>query len=400
MADRLEDMMYRVCILKDQYQRLKDQLESSMFSEYINAEDNLLINGISFLIDDLEQKINKEIDLLNKTIRISDVTLKALAFFGKITTTYSAAEVSYKKWKSAILSVSESYINAYNSFEKIMKEQKEHQENIANIAASVASVLSMGALSWVSTAIQISDEVISHADTIKNVTEDVFQGFSDKFISHVVPKQVKPIVTKPKGPLMFKNNITQDLIKGCVNIFEEMVKIMDCINQFTAKGSDLSSKNIGRIGGSKDSLIFFEAYRQLLKETQPIIAMMSNWNDIHPPEINKETLTRDFEINFWAKWIISLEKHPIVSGIDVIYKRNDKGEVIDITDIVETKKEDKSRIVYRKFYWSHSLKSKLEELFKLNNTVIEGGDLGIYVSVSEIERLVKWAKNYKPVQAL
>lgn len=58
------------------------------------------------------------------------------------------------------------------------------------------------------------------------------------------------------------------------------------------------------------------------------------------------------------------------------------------------------------FYWIlyilgfNAKKSKLEELFKLDNPVIEGGGLGIYISTTEIKKLVTSAKNYKPVQAL
>lgn len=400
MADRLEEMMYRVCILKDRYKKLKKELDSSVFFEFDRMQDEALINGIPNLIKEIEQNINREIEILSKTIRISDVVDKALILSGDINIVKSKANITYMKWREAILDVSKSYINAYNSFEKIMKEQEEHQQNVANIAASVASVLSMGGLSWLSTAVQISDDIIAKADTIKNIAEDVAQGLSDKFISHVVPKQVSSITVLPKGPLMFKNNITKELIHKCIIIFEKIHAIMESVNNFAKIGNDLSSKGIGRKGGDKDSLNAFSLYRKLLKETQPIIAQVANWSDIEPSKVNETKLINDFERNFWAKWLISLETHPIVTGIDIIYIRNNKGDIVDIKDIVETKKEDKSKIVYRKFFWSHSLKSKLEELFKLDNTVIEGGDLGIYVSVTEIKRLVTWAKSHRPVQAL
>lgn len=396
MNEEIEDLIKEFTALKKQYYSYKKafEKESSFSGATIDPFEKPLLEEIAKSIDEVGEKIDKEIELLSKTIRISDVSARAQALFNDIDTISDNALANYLEWRGHFIEVSNCYIKAYDTFETAVNAQAKFQEDIENIATSLVSVMSGGAFAWMTRAAEMLDGIMDNADTIKKLVGSTGGAVVDKIINYSIPKAYEPLKFDKKGPLKFKNDLLIATVQNCTSIFQVIADVKTLINSFIKKCNSLSSKGIGREGGDSSSIEYFKCYIDLLKAMDPFERKVSKWTLNKHPKINPTLLTREFETGFWAGWLKKLKKVGYEPGIAWETERDENGLITKL-DLVEIAVK---KVYFTNFFWSSEVTNRLKILLDLDSTSIKTDGLDFYVSIGDVSILVKLAESFEPTQ--
>ena len=381
MSDKLKDLEEKLGKYKHEYDTILKYITSiaSECGEDITECEQEQLDGIASLIEEVDTEINRRKELLSGATTMAKVRAAYGITNSKFDVLFKEVRLTYSIWHQHILEVGKAYTLAYGDHAKIVKEQEKHETNINNIGNSILSLAGMGLFSWISDMGLLVKHVKSLSTGAADVLEDVAQGTWDKAVSLGAIKVDESFSGDiGSAPLVFQNEFHSKSLAGYIEVQRILLKVSkECVSSASA----IHNMNMRGEGNPKEEYDIYLAYEASVKK---VISSIEKWMNHQPPSTDYVELRKDFERQFWAKWLPGLHQHfPARQEYSADHGLGTVPRKIPASDS------------YDNWWLSRSLKNRLTTLIELERTCMQDSDgLRHWVSENDIKCLVEWAKDF------